>query len=289
VLGGTERGVGLPKVMAQLVFEPFRPVGRLAAPVLGTQPRRKGSHRGEHAPDRRELALLVFEGRAHRGRIHGHGGESARLSTRTGRPAGHPGTERPDTRCGGGAPVLDDEDMSSGGFEDLDLDADPAIFRICFVCTGNICRSAMAEAIFRRLIADGGYAGRIAVESAATGDWHVGEPADPRTIAALTSRGYDGSTHRARQFDPDWFAGLDLIVAFDRGQERTLREWATGEPDRAKVQLLMTFEPDGSGTMDVPDPYYSDAALFESVLATIERASVALFRQLEPGIRQGVS
>ena len=185
--------------------------------------------------------------------------------------------------------MLDDEDMTIGGFEDSGAGSDPSVFRICFVCTGNICRSPMAEAIFRRLITDGGYAGRVAVESAATGDWHVGEAADPRTIAALAAHGYDGGKHRARQFDPDWFADLDLVVAFDRGQERTLREWATSEPDRAKVQLLMTFEPDGSGTMDVPDPYYSDAALFASVLATIERASVALFRQLEPGIRQGVS
>jgi protein-tyrosine phosphatase len=167
--------------------------------------------------------------------------------------------------------------------------AAPPLFRICFVCTGNICRSPMAEAIFRSMITAGGYAERVSVGSAATGDWHVGEPADPRTLAALAARGYDASRHRARQFDPEWFADLDLVVAFDRGQERTLREWAVSDQDRSKVHLLMTFEPDESGTMDVPDPYYSDAALFDSVLATIERASTALFHQLEPGIRQGVS
>lgn len=160
------------------------------------------------------------------------------------------------------------------------------VFRICFVCTGNICRSPMAEAVFRRLIAEGGYAGRLEVGSAATGDWHVGERADARTVAALASRGYDGRSHRARQFDPAWFAELDLVVVFDRGQERILREWA-GEQHGAKVATLLSFDESGAGG-EVPDPYYSDAALFDSVLAMIERASVALFRQLEPVLRQGV-
>ena len=161
------------------------------------------------------------------------------------------------------------------------------VFRICFVCTGNICRSPMAEAVFRRLIAEGGYEKRLEVSSAATGDWHVGERADARTIAALASRGYDAAKHRARQFDAGWFAELDLVVVFDRGQERTLREWAGDEYAGAKVQMLLSFDESGGG--EVPDPYYSDAALFDSVLSTIERASIALFRQLEPVLRQGVS
>lgn len=165
--------------------------------------------------------------------------------------------------------------------------AAPPVFRVSFVCTGNICRSPMAEAIFRSLIAQHGFERSLAVTSAATGDWHVGERADPRTIAALDAHGYDGADHRARQFDPADFPRLDLVVAFDRGQERILREWAPTDHDRAKVALLTSFDPDHAGTVDVPDPYYSDAALFDSVLATIERASVALFRQLEPVIRQG--
>ncbi|TXK18941.1 low molecular weight protein-tyrosine-phosphatase [Homoserinibacter sp. GY 40078] len=166
---------------------------------------------------------------------------------------------------------------------------DPVVFRICFVCTGNICRSPMAEAIFRSIVTAGGYGNSVRVTSAATGDWHVGERADPRTIAALESHGYDGRAHRARQFDPAWFPDLDLVVAFDRGHERVLREWAPTEADQSKVQLLMSFDPESSGTMDVPDPYYSDAAMFDTVLGVIERAGRALFRQLEPAIRQGVS
>ncbi len=162
------------------------------------------------------------------------------------------------------------------------------VFRICFVCTGNICRSPMAEAIMRDIAAATGYGATIAVTSAATGDWHVGERADPRTLTALEAHGHDATRHRARQFDPTWFPELDLVIAFDRGHERVLREWAPNEADRSKVQLLMSFDPEASGTMEVPDPYYSDAAMFDTVLVAIERACTALFRQLEPAIRQGV-
>jgi protein-tyrosine phosphatase len=146
----------------------------------------------------------------------------------------------------------------------------------------------MAEAVFRSLIMANRLENRIEVSSAATGDWHVGERADARTIAALKKRGYDATAHRARQFDPAWLPELDLVVAFDRGQERILREWA-GEEDQGAVQLLTAFDPESSTAVDVPDPYYSDAALFDTVLVTIERASIALFRQLVPGIRQGAS
>ncbi|WP_397420139.1 low molecular weight protein-tyrosine-phosphatase [Protaetiibacter sp. SSC-01] len=163
----------------------------------------------------------------------------------------------------------------------------PDAFRICFVCTGNICRSPMAEAIMRTIVARTGYSAQIAVTSAATGDWHVGEHADPRTIAALEAHGYDPGRHRARQFDPAWFPELDLVVAFDRGHERVLRQWAPSEADQSKVQLLLGFDPEAA-TMDVPDPYYSDAAMFDTVLVAIERACTSLFRQLEPAIRQGV-
>ncbi|WP_422386437.1 low molecular weight protein-tyrosine-phosphatase [Cryobacterium breve] len=161
-------------------------------------------------------------------------------------------------------------------------------FRIIFVCTGNICRSPMAEVMLRDLITRSGLGRLITTSSAGTGDWHVGEQADVRTISALGARGYDGSHHRARQFDPDWFADLDLVVVLDRAQERILRNWATTDRDRSKVRLLLSFDPAQAALMDVPDPYYSDDAFFDTVLGMIESANEALFAQLAPAIRQGV-
>jgi len=164
-----------------------------------------------------------------------------------------------------------------------------ALFRICFVCTGNICRSPMAETVFNALVKKAGLEGSVAVLSAGTGDWHVGEPSDDRTLAALSARGYNGSGHRGRQFDPEWFENLDLVVVFDRSQERILSAWATTEQDRSKVQLLLSFDAEQAPLTDVPDPYYSDAALFDQVLTMIERACTALFRQITPGLRQGAT
>lgn len=163
----------------------------------------------------------------------------------------------------------------------------PELFRVCFVCSGNICRSPMAEVVFRELAVKAGIGDRIASSSAGTGDWHVGEPADRRTVAALHRRGYDGATHRARQFDPDWFDHLDLVVALDHSHSRILGNWAATPDNRAKIALLMDFAPGRSETLDVPDPYYSDDAMFDSVLDLIERACAGLVHQLEPALKQG--
>ena len=158
-------------------------------------------------------------------------------------------------------------------------------FRLCFVCSGNICRSPIAEVVFRDLAERAGVADRVRVSSAGTGDWHVGEQADPRALAVLEAHGYDGSAHRARQFDPEWFADLDLVVALDRSHHRILRNWTSNDIDRSKVQLLRSFESPRSDSLDVPDPYYSDHTMFAAVLGMIERANRALLAQLAPALR----
>jgi protein-tyrosine phosphatase len=157
-------------------------------------------------------------------------------------------------------------------------------FRVVFVCTGNICRSPMADVVFRWSANAAGLRERVSSTSAGTGDWHVGERADQRTLAALQRRGYDGTRHRARQFTHADFADSDLVVALDRSHERILRGWARTEADIDKIALLMSFDANAS-TLDVPDPYYAGPGMFDDVLGMIESASRSLFRQLEPAIR----
>ncbi|WP_201788562.1 low molecular weight protein-tyrosine-phosphatase [Rathayibacter sp. VKM Ac-2630] len=161
----------------------------------------------------------------------------------------------------------------------------PSAFAVCFVCTGNICRSPMAEVVLRSLAERAGLGSVIEITSAGTGEWHLGEQADHRALDALERRGLDGARHRAQLFDPARFAEFDLVVALDHGHERALRAWARTDVDRQKVRRLLAFEPGLSPQGDVPDPYYSDAAAFDSVLALIERACESLFAQIEPGLR----
>ncbi len=157
-------------------------------------------------------------------------------------------------------------------------------FRVIFVCTGNICRSPMAEVVFRAFAEQRGHGRRVVSRSAGTGDWHLGERADGRTLDALSRRGYDGSLHRAKQFTQNSFAENDLVIALDRTHERVLREWARDEDEEGKISLLLPFDREATA-LDVPDPYYADQAMFDDVLTMIENASLSLFRQLEPALR----
>ncbi|MGV9449744.1 low molecular weight protein-tyrosine-phosphatase [Streptomyces sp. NPDC003635] len=148
-------------------------------------------------------------------------------------------------------------------------------YRVCFVCTGNICRSPMAESVFRARVAEAGLDGLVEVDSAGTGGWHEGDPADPRTVAVLEANGYDGG-HTARQFQASWFARLDLVVALDEGHLKALRRLAPTEGDAAKVRLLRSYDPTADDDLDVPDPYYGGMEGFEECLAMVEAASTGL-------------
>jgi protein-tyrosine phosphatase len=148
-------------------------------------------------------------------------------------------------------------------------------YRVCFVCTGNICRSPMAESVFRARVAEAGLEDRVEADSAGTGGWHEGEGADPRTVAVLEEHGYD-SDHLARQFQPSWFARLDLVIALDTGHLKALRRLAPTEEDARKVRLLRSYAETAADDLDVPDPYYGGLDGFEECLEMVEEASTGL-------------
>jgi low molecular weight protein-tyrosine phosphatase len=138
---------------------------------------------------------------------------------------------------------------------------------VVFVCTGNICRSPIAEKVFVHELERAGLADGVEVSSAGTGGWHIGSPADERAVAVLRAAGYP-TEHAARQVDAEQL-GADLIVALDHSHRRVLQSMVP-EPDR--VRLLRSFDPDSPADAEVPDPYYGDDASFDEVLAMIRAA-----------------
>ncbi|EFL33359.1 protein-tyrosine-phosphatase [Streptomyces viridochromogenes DSM 40736] len=161
-------------------------------------------------------------------------------------------------------------------------------YRVCFVCTGNICRSPMAEVVFRARVAEAGLDGLVEVDSAGTGGWHEGDGADPRTVAVLEENGYDVG-HTARQFQPSWFSRLDLVVALDAGHLRALRRIAPTEHDARKVRLLRSYDPAAGDDLDVPDPYYGGADGFEECLEMVEGASAGLLAAVREDVEGRVA
>ncbi|MET9597795.1 low molecular weight protein-tyrosine-phosphatase [Streptomyces sp. NPDC006459] len=160
------------------------------------------------------------------------------------------------------------------------------MYRVCFVCTGNICRSPMAESVFRAHVAAAGLATLVEVDSAGTGGWHEGDGADPRTIAVLDAAGYE-QDHRARQFRSSWFARLDLVIALDAEHQRDLRALAPTAQDAAKVRLLRSYDPAASAAQtDVPDPYYGPLDGFEECLELVEAASPGLLDAVRDAVKE---
>ena len=143
--------------------------------------------------------------------------------------------------------------------------------RILFVCTGNICRSPTAEGVLRDLARKVGI--DIHVESAGTGDWHVGQPPDERAQLCAKGRGYDLSAQRARQVRRQDFEDFDLIVAMDRGHLRVLQEQCPPQ-HRGKLRMLVKGR-------DVPDPYYGGPEGFERVLDLVEAGCLGLLHEIK--------
>jgi len=150
--------------------------------------------------------------------------------------------------------------------------------RILFICMGNICRSPTAEGVFRRLVQERAPHLPLEIDSAGTHDYHVGDPPDPRAVAAAARRGIDLRSLRARQVSDDDFESFDLILAMDRLNYVTLLERA---PDvlHERNRLFMDYARDTSAK-DVPDPYYGGPLGFEQVLDLAEEAAAGLLDEV---------
>ena len=143
---------------------------------------------------------------------------------------------------------------------------------ILFVCLGNICRSPLAEGVFRAEAEVVGLVDQFFVDSAGTGAWHEGNPPDPRSIEVAASNGIDISSQRARQIARSDFNSFDYILAMDASNLTTLRERANGKC--SGLRLFLDQPP-----TDVPDPYYGGDAGFEDVYQMLKAGSQTFLRQ----------
>jgi protein-tyrosine phosphatase len=155
------------------------------------------------------------------------------------------------------------------------------VTRILFVCLGNICRSPTAEAVMARLVRDAGLEHEIAIESAGTGGWHIGNAPDARATAAASARGFE-MLSVAQQVSAADFERFDLLIAMDRANQSTQRRLAPDDEAAAKAHLLREFDPASAGApdLDVPDPYYGGNDGFDHVLDLVEAACAGLLDEL---------
>ena len=148
---------------------------------------------------------------------------------------------------------------------------------ILFVCLGNICRSPLAEGVFRSVLAERGMEDDFVIDSAGMGDWHAGQAPDHRAIAVARANGLDISAQQARAITERDFERFDLILGMDRKNIRELGEIA---PDAFRDRIHLFLDYAGSGAEEVPDPYFGDAAGFAETYRLIRSASEGLADRL---------
>lgn len=156
------------------------------------------------------------------------------------------------------------------------------VYRILFVCTGNICRSVTAEAVFRKKLDEAGLTGKIVCDSCGTHDYHVGENPDPRTINVAFRNGIEMADLIARKLHPNDFIRFNLILAMDEGHVRQL-EQVYPSNGTAKVDLFLEYA--GLGRQNVPDPYYAGHDSFLKVFDLVKEGADKLVEKLRADLK----
>ncbi|KNC18681.1 protein tyrosine phosphatase [Arthrobacter sp. RIT-PI-e] len=156
------------------------------------------------------------------------------------------------------------------------------MYRIVTVCTGNICRSPMAELMLTHAFSGTELAEDVVVDSAGTTDWEAGRPIDERAGAKLTELGIESHLHRARRFEPAWYRERDLILALDLDHYRQLREEAPDDDARDRIHLLREFDPSTTDTpledLGIYDPWFGDVSDFEATWRMVDGAVEGVVR-----------
>ena len=153
------------------------------------------------------------------------------------------------------------------------------MFRICFVCLGNICRSPTAEGVFRHRLQKTYPNAQVHIDSAGTAGYHVGAAADQRSRNVAAKRGYE-LTSRAAQFRAEDFARFSMVLAMDQENLSNLRAICPDSFD-GELRLFRDFDPEAKPGASVPDPYYGGSSGFEDVLDMCERTSDGLIEHLK--------
>ena len=154
------------------------------------------------------------------------------------------------------------------------------MIRICFVCLGNICRSPTAEGVMQGLVDSANLGTSIALDSAGTGAYHVGEKADARSRSTAERRGVT-LTSISRQFITEDFDTFDYVLAMDNDNLENLRALAQSDLQLERLFLFRSFDPASREGADVPDPYYGGASGFDDVFDICEAACRGLLAHVQ--------